>query len=358
MSFPSLSTLKDMQKHEEQLEEEEQLRQQQEQTYVGAGYGHRLCIPINPQQSLEQQIPTDFSNCLQDIYRTTGLIPKISIPGPQTVPDSTEVVEKLLAKSRESIVSTLTGYELAKLDEGDYQPGQAPQYITHNQHIGLLGLLSDSIRNSELIMPLETLNLFSTTCVLGNSAVNSIADSAPNKTLCVINDNYRKLNQLQALGAPLTTVNNGNVLVFGGQSKQARFVWEYANHKPLTDYTLDKSHKSQFPRYQQAVNKLVHDLHSKINYNQGFIIAKQPYSYSHYKLHQQITASAIMLTLTHNQLNPDKSIAILATSHDWQAFIETALKLHGLESQAITQTIYYDNQARQKYQQLLKSNQI
>lgn len=358
MSFPNPKTLEYMQKHEEQDEEEEQLRQQEKQTYAGAGYGHRLCIPLNTQESLEQQIPTNFSSCLQDIYRTTGLIPKIQIPGLQTVESSTEVIEKLLAKSRESIVSTLTNYELAKPEDSNYQTGQAPKYIRHNQHTGLLGLLYDAIRNSELIMPLETLSLFSTACILGNSAVNSIAYSAPNKTHCIINENYRKLNKLQALGAPLTTVNNGNVLVFGGQSKQARYVWEYGHHKPLTEYTLDQSHKSQFPRYQQAVNKLVHDLHSKINYTQGFIIARQPDSYTHYKLHQQITATAIMLTLTHNQLNPDDSIAILADRHNWQAFIETALRLHGLESKPITETVYYDNQARQKYQQLLKSNRI
>ena len=65
MAFPSQRTLKYMQEHEEQLEEEDQIRQQQEQTYAGAGYGHRLCIPINPNQSLEQQIQANAEVSLQ-----------------------------------------------------------------------------------------------------------------------------------------------------------------------------------------------------------------------------------------------------------------------------------------------------
>jgi len=207
------------------------------------------------------------------------------------------------------------------------------------------------IANSEVLVPNSPNTPLYSTIILANSAVNHISQNANTITHSMILGNYKQLDSLQTIGAPLLS-NDPSIHQLDSNSPSTA-VWNYITHNPWA--TSKFRHGAMTQRYQYALTQLKRDLEYNLRVNdQSMIIAgKIPNAY-YPKLHQHIKGTAVATAITHNSMYPNQTpIPILADSHTWQAFIEQFSQMHNIDPENME--VYYDQEARKQFTNLITS---
>ncbi len=269
-----------------------------EQKVYGPGYGHKvLLVGSNPNSTQEQNIIQE----LDQISKRTGI-----------------------------------------------QSSYHSQAIT-NQISEVIQDVVKIINTNELVLPISTENCFYSTVVLANSLVNHIAQKAPEKTLTFIHSNYNQLIELKKSGAHLLT-NAGNVFAGEDLNSNMHYIWNYSMMQPTTTIKSNTDNRNNF--YKQAISKLQRDLtfQTQIN-NKPITIAHIDTFDDFTPFRKHMKCISLALAISYNQANPDTQNHIIANSRQFQEFIEGFLQIHNIDPKS--QAIFYDQDGREKYNQLV-----
>lgn len=218
-------------------------------------------------------------------------------------------------------------------------------------HDNLPTIIEFMIANSEVLVPNTPNSPLYSTIVLANSIVNHLSNNSAEMTHSMILSNYRHLESLQSIGAPLLS-QDPSIHKLNSENPYTA-LWNYANFNPWA--TSKFSHDAVTNRYKYALNQVKRDLECNIHVGpKTMIIAGAMPNVYNRKLHQHIKATAIATAITHNSLYPNQTpISILADSQPWQAFIDQFCLMHNIDP--ANMEVYYDQDARKQFSDLITS---
>jgi len=218
-------------------------------------------------------------------------------------------------------------------------------------HDKLPTIIEFMIANSEVLVPNTPNSPLYSTIVLANSIVNYLSNNAAEMTHSMILGNYRHLDSLKSIGAPLLS-QDPSIHKLNSENPYTA-LWNYATLNPWA--TSKFSYKATTDSYKYALNQVKRDLECNINVgNKRMIIAGAMPNVYNRNLHQHIKATAIATAITHNSLYPNQTpISILADSQPWQEFIEQFSQMHNIDP--ANMEVYYDQDARKQFSDLITS---